>query len=73
MIAVKTGPIVTSRVGAWQPLRLPPQRLELHAARNIKYDLQFDQYPPTKNAHRPTVQESYNKTEKARKDARRND
>jgi hypothetical protein len=30
-------------------------RLTLLAARNIKYDLMYDQYPGAANAHRPTV------------------
>jgi len=47
------------------------KRLVLQAARNIKYDLSFDQYPGTKNSHRPTVQEAYRQTEKARKNSRR--
>lgn len=47
------------------------KRLVLQAARNIKYDLAFDQFPGTASAQKPTVQEAFRQTEKARKDSRR--
>ena len=45
-------------------------RLKLHASRNIKYDLEFDQYPPKKNSQIPSVQDVYRETEKARRERR---
>lgn len=41
-------------------------RLVLQASRNIKYDLEFDQFPGGA-AQRPTVAEAYKEVEKARK------
>jgi len=41
-------------------------RLLLHAARNIRYDFMYDQFPGKPNAHRPTVEEVYKETEQQR-------
>ena len=46
-------------------------RLSLIAARNVKYDFMYDQFPATRDAQTPSVQDVFKDTEKKRQEERK--